>query len=108
MVEVAIHYPHITDNAENKAIIKGTNLKVSELISFHLAYGWGAEELFLQFPYLSLGKIYSVLSYYYDHTEIIEEEISADIDFVENLKAKYTPSAILMRKIKLQKNNLWQ
>ncbi|SFF13277.1 hypothetical protein SAMN04488541_10177 [Thermoflexibacter ruber] len=53
MVEVAIHYPHLSINAEEKAIIKGANLKVSELITFHLAYGWGAEELFLHFPYLS-------------------------------------------------------
>jgi uncharacterized protein (DUF433 family) len=107
MVETTIHYPHITDNAEKKAVIKGTNLKVSELVTFHLAYGWGAEELYLHFPYLSLGKIYSALSYYYDHEEIIEEEIRVEVNFVENLKSKYTPSAILLNKVKHQRN-LWQ
>jgi uncharacterized protein (DUF433 family) len=67
------------------------------LIAFHLAYGWGAEELFLHFPYLSLGKIYSALSYYYDHTEIIEEEIKFDVDFVQQLKIKFTPPALLSK-----------
>lgn len=108
MIETTVYYPHIIDNLEKKAVIEGTNLKVSELIAFHLAYGWGAEELFLHFPYLSLGKIYSALSYYYDHTEIIEEEIKLDMDFIGKLKIKFTPSPLLMNKIKLQKNNLWQ
>ncbi len=102
MIETTVHYPHISDNFEKKAVINGTNLKVPELITFHLAYGWGAEELSLHFPYLSLGKIYRALSYYYDHTDLIEAEISADVQFAEQAK-KYTPSVLLLRKVKQQK-----
>ncbi len=45
-------------------LIEGTNMKVIELVVEMTAYGWSAEELQFQHPYLSLKQIHSALAYY--------------------------------------------
>jgi uncharacterized protein (DUF433 family) len=68
-------YRYIALDHKGNAIIVGTTLKVVELISEKLAYGWSPEEIRFQHPYLSLGQIYSALAYYADHQEEMEKEI---------------------------------
>ena len=58
-------------------------MKVVELVSAHLAYGWSAEELHFQFPHLTLGQIYSALAYYWDHREEFEKEIERQLSVVD-------------------------
>ena len=40
-------------------------MKVIELISGHLTFGWSPEELKFQHPYLSMSQIYSALYHLY-------------------------------------------
>jgi len=70
----------------NVPVIAGTTLKVTQLVSEHLAYGWSPEELKYQHPYLSLGKIYSALAYYWNHQEGIEQEIERQANTVAKLR----------------------
>ncbi|OGQ79996.1 MAG: hypothetical protein A2289_01440 [Deltaproteobacteria bacterium RIFOXYA12_FULL_58_15] len=42
-------------------------MKVIVLVLEKSAYGWSPEELHFQHPYLTMGQIYSALSYYWDH-----------------------------------------
>lgn len=94
-------YEHIVLNDNKVPIIEGTTMKVVELISAHLAYGWSAEELHFQFPYLAMGQIHSALAYYWDHREEFEREMERHLkaadayrraagqsDFVKRMKAK--------------------
>lgn len=62
-------YEHIVLNQDGVPSIAGTTMKVIELVTAQAAYGWSAEELHFQFPYLSLGRIHSALACYRDHRE---------------------------------------
>ena len=72
-------YEHIQVTEDQVPMIVGTTMKVVELITNHLAYGWSPEELHFQHPYLSMGQIHSALAYYWDHkTELdIEERLES-------------------------------
>ena len=56
-------YMHIRLNADKVPIIAGTTMKVIELVTSHLVYGWSPEELHFQYPHVALSKIYSALAY---------------------------------------------
>lgn len=69
-------YKHISLNDDQIPYISGTTMKVVELITAHLTYGWSPAELHFQYPHISLSQIYSALAYYCDH----QSEIDADIE----------------------------
>jgi uncharacterized protein (DUF433 family) len=69
-------HKYISLNENNVPYITGTTMKVVELVTSHLTYGWSPAELHFQYPHLSLSQIYSALSYYWDH----KVEIDTDID----------------------------
>ena len=76
-----IEYAHIGLNPDGVPIVSGTSTKVVELIADHLIWGWDAQQIHKQYPYLSLGQIHSALAYYYDH----QQEIDADMQRREKL-----------------------
>ena len=52
-------------------------MKVVELVQAQMANGWSPEELYFQFPHLSLGQIHSALAYYWDHKDEIDDDAMA-------------------------------
>ena len=66
---------HVRVDDRGVAWIDGTTMKVIELASAKLAFGWGADELHRQFPHISMAQIHSALAYYYDHQQAIDREI---------------------------------
>jgi uncharacterized protein (DUF433 family) len=66
-------------------VVAGTSMKVIELVLDHKAYGWSPEELQFQHPYLTLGRIYSALAYYWDHRQEMDEAISQQLERVNKL-----------------------
>ncbi len=95
---VEVGYPHIVVD-EKGAVIEGTTLKVVELVAEHLAYGWSAEEICLQHPYLTLGQVHAALAYYWDHAEKLDKEMAERLKRVDALKdkVKFQPSPLLRR-----------
>ncbi|MEK6581842.1 MAG: DUF433 domain-containing protein [Planctomycetota bacterium] len=81
-------YEHITLNEKGVPVIAGTTMKVVELVSEKIAYGWSPEELHFQHPYLTMGQIHSSLAYYYDH----EVELNKDVEHRLQSVQKYRPS----------------
>jgi uncharacterized protein (DUF433 family) len=79
-------YEHIVLNASQVPIIAGTSMKVVELALAQLAYGWSPEELHFQFPYLTLGQIYSALAYYWDHREDLDRDIERRMEAINQLR----------------------
>ncbi len=76
MAETAPAYPHLALDEGDVPIVAGTTMKVVELVTEHVAYGWSPEELHFQHPYLSLGQIHAALAYYWDHREEMDAEIA--------------------------------
>ena len=81
-------YRHIRKDDQGVPFIEGTALKVREIIKERQAYGWSPEEIYRNHSSLSLGQIYSALSYYWDHTDEIDHEIRDELEDVQALKSE--------------------
>jgi len=91
-------YEHIVLDC-SVPMIEGTNMKVVELVTERLAYGWSPEELHFQHPYLSLGQIHSALAFYWDHKDELDREIDRRKQAVEALQES-CPTAPLIPKLR--------
>ena len=78
---------HIHRDAEGRAWIDETNIKVIEVALDHLAYGWSADEIHLQHPGLSLAQIHAALSFYFDHQDEFDKLIEQSRDHAAALAA---------------------
>lgn len=95
MTTIETRYEHVVLTDEQVPMIAGTTMKVRELVAERYAYGWSAEELQFQHPYLSLGQIYSALAYYFDHQERIDADLLARAARVQALRQGQPPQAFL-------------
>jgi uncharacterized protein (DUF433 family) len=90
-------YEHIKLNEHQVPIITGTTMKVIELITDHLAYGWSPEELRLQHPYLTMGQIHSALAYYWDHQVELDQDIEKRLQRVDQIQQTTKPASIIAK-----------
>ncbi len=97
MSTVETRYEHIILGQDNAPIIAGTNMKVIELVLERIAYGWSAEELRFQHPYLTLGQIHSALAYYWDHQETLDQDIERRLQVVDQIQESRGPSLLVAR-----------
>ena|SRR5579871_4056180 len=91
---VETRYEHIVLDAHDVPLIAGTTMKVVELVTAQIAYGWSPEELHFQFPYLTLGKIHSALAYYWDHRAELDRDMARRLEVAERIQ-KEMPSTSL-------------
>lgn len=103
MTFTATEYKYIELNENNVPIISGTTMKVVELVTSHIVYGWSPEELHFQYPHISLSKIYSTLAYYWDHKQEIEADMQRRLELAEKMRQEVSPSPIIA---KLRSNGL--
>ena len=101
MTLVETRYEHIALDDVGIPLIVGTTMKVIELILEQTAYGWSAEELHFQHPYLSLGQIHSALAYYWDHKDELDQDIERRQERVAELR-RMTPQSPLIARLKSQ------
>jgi uncharacterized protein (DUF433 family) len=85
---------HICIGADGTPVIAGTTMKVIELVTAQMAYGWSPEELHFQHPYLSLGQIHSALAYYWDHRAEFDVEIERRRQWAEDMRKESGPSPL--------------
>ena len=90
-------YEHIQVTEDRVPMIVGTTMKVVELITNHLAYGWSPEELHFQHPYLSMGQIHSALAYYWDHKTELDRDIEKRLESVGQIQKATSPSSLVKR-----------
>ena len=99
---IETRYEHIVRDETGVPLIAGTTMKVIELVLEQNTYGWSAEELHFQHPYLTLGQIHSALAYYWDHKDALDEDIAQRHARVEALQ-RATPPSSLAAKLKTQR-----
>lgn len=97
MPAVQTRYEHISLDEQKTPLIAGTTLKVIEIIQEKLAYGWGAEEIQLQHPSLTLGQIYSALAYYADHCNELDSEIEQRMERSDATRRTVKSSSLLQK-----------
>ncbi|NCP15611.1 DUF433 domain-containing protein [bacterium] len=94
---VETRYEHVMLSDARIPMISGTDMKVTELVLAHIAYGWSPEELHFQFPHLTLGQIYSALAYYWDHREELDKKIEARLEATEKLRRGIGETPLMAR-----------
>jgi uncharacterized protein (DUF433 family) len=99
MPHTTTDYKYIELDDDGIALIVGSTMKVSELITSHMAYGWSPEELHFQYPHISLSKIYSALAYYWDYQPAIDREIEQRLEHVETFR-RNAPSSRIAQKLR--------
>ncbi len=90
-------YKHILLDDRQVPFIKGTSMKVVELVTSVQAYGWSPEELHFQYPHLSMSQIYSALAYYWEHKEEIDLDIKRRFEYSEKLRKEAGESTLAKR-----------
>ena len=88
MSSVETKYEHITFNEKGAPIIAETTMKVVEIVSEKIAYGWSPEELHFQHPYLTMGQIHSALAYYYDHADELNKDIEHRLQSIHQYRSQ--------------------
>ncbi|MCL4541902.1 MAG: DUF433 domain-containing protein [Chloroflexi bacterium] len=97
MAFTTTHYEHIILGDEGIPFIAGTTMKVVELVVAQMAYGWSPEELHFQFPQLTLGQIHSALAYYWDHQDVLDQDIARRLSITEQWQQQAGPSPLYQR-----------
>lgn len=97
MNSVQTSYEHIVLGERGIPLIAGTTMKVVELVVEKPAYGWSAEGLCFQHPYLSLGQIYSALAYFADHQAEFEKDIEKRLELSIKLEKDAGTPTLLTR-----------
>lgn len=90
-------YKHVVLTDRGTPIIAGTTMKIITLVLEQTAYGWSADELQAQHPYLSLGQIYSALAYYWDHQAELDRDIEQRYRRVEAMQHEAPPTPLHQR-----------
>lgn len=97
MTFASTRYEHIVLDEHGVPHIAGTTMKVVELVTARLAYGWSPEELHFQFPHLTLGQIHSALAYYWDHREELDADMADRLAFADRMRSQTPPSPLQLR-----------
>lgn len=79
------------------AVITGARMKMAQLVSEAMAYGWSPEELHFQHPHRSMGQVHSALAYYWDHPQEIERQIDADLRYADLMRQRAGVSPLAAR-----------
>ena len=99
-MEPPISYPPLWFDDQGRHWFDDTNIKVIEVVLDHTAYGWSADEIHRQYPYLSLTQIHSALAYYFDHKREIDDEIQRQRDKYEELRAKANAESPFLKRMR--------
>jgi len=71
---------HIGIDAQGRAWIDNTNIKVIEVVKDWLAHGSSPEEMVLQHPNLSLAQVHAALIHYCDHQAMYDLEVARELE----------------------------
>ena len=79
---------------------------MEQVVLDHAAYGWDADEIHSQHPYLTLGQIHGALAYYYDHREAMDREIEEGRNTVQALQEQHDDTQQLREKLRARGRSL--
>ena len=71
---------------QGRARIKGSRIRVMDLIGYWKTDGMGPEQLADDFSWVPRAAIYAAFAYYFDHVEEVEDAYVEDEAFVEEFK----------------------
>ena len=77
---IELKYPHIVKPIDESAHLERVpRVRVAQIVSEYLAWGWTTDQIARQHPYLTPAEIHAAFLYYYDHREEIEGELDDEL-----------------------------
>src|SRR6516165_5940122 len=72
-----------------KPCVEGTRIRVQDVYVWHDLQGKSADEIVSRFPQLSLADVYAALTYYWDHRDVIQRQMSEADDLLNAMKRNH-------------------
>jgi uncharacterized protein (DUF433 family) len=88
-MDLKMTYPHIVKTpgvCGGKACIRGTRIRVMDIVAAVEHQGLSPDEVCDQYPELTLGQIHGALAYYYDNRDDVRAEIESEKEKVERFR----------------------
>ena len=79
----------LPDVCGDRPHIRGTRVKVSEIVSRHVYQG--VDDIVEALPQLTLAQVHAALASYFDHLDEVEAELRAEDGFVLRMAGRYAP-----------------
>ncbi|MGH9551329.1 MAG: DUF433 domain-containing protein [Terriglobales bacterium] len=83
------HITKTTGICGGKACIKGTRVRVMDIVVWHEMRNYSAEEIIGMFPGITLADVYAALTYYCDNRQEIEADFAKDEALAKELSKEY-------------------
>jgi hypothetical protein len=91
-------YPHIEKPADEPARLgRIPRVRVAQIVTDYLAFGWSPDEMCRQHPYLTPAEAHAAMAYYFDHQPEIDAEISAELSDVDRAHRAAQDSPLRLR-----------
>ena len=91
-IKMATEIVHNVDICGGKACLKGTRIRVIDIVERYRFLHEQPEEVAAAFD-LPVEAVFAALSYYYAHMPEIREEIEKDKELVQKLRTEMQPTA---------------
>jgi len=97
-MSVETAYAHLEKpEGEPARLRRVPRVRVAQIATDYLAYGWSVDEMCRQHPYLTPAEAHSAMAYYFDHQAEIDAEIEAELKEAEKTRADAPPSPFATR-----------
>jgi uncharacterized protein (DUF433 family) len=84
VLDVSTEHIEIVQGAGGpKARIRGSRIRVLDVVDWYEGSGWSVDKIITEFPHLTKAEVFAALAYYWDHREEIEAKRAADDAFAE-------------------------
>ncbi len=82
------HIEATADRCTGRPRIKGTRIRVQDIVALHEFHGMSADEVVDGYPHITLADVYAALAYCHDHREEIHQAYAEDEKLVEEFKRR--------------------
>jgi hypothetical protein len=97
-MSVDLVYSHIERiGAQPPHLRRMPRVRVAQIVTDYLAYGWSVNEMCRQHSYLSLAEAHAAMAYYFDHQEELDAEIRKEVQEAASALANAPHSPFMVR-----------
>ncbi len=94
-MDVSTEHIEIVEGARGpKPRIKGTGIRVKDVVGWYQDMGWSVAQILEEFPHLTPAGIHAALAYYWDHKDELEAKWAADDAWVQAMMRQEPPSRL--------------
>ena len=93
-----------TRGGEDKAFVAGTRISVQDIYIWHELRGSTPDEIVTSYPHLTLAQVHAALTYFYEHSDEIREQLRSEKEFAESMEAAQGPTKYSKLRDKLMRD----